>query len=67
MNKIINCKFTLLLEIFSFVCSTQSHSQQQPLKNFEGYYQFTNDTSTYLQIPNTKRIRFFINYGTEKK
>jgi len=28
----------------------QIHSQQQSLKNFEGYYQFTNDTTTYLHI-----------------
>ena len=49
MNKLINCKF-ILLAVFSLVYSTQIHSQQQPLKSFEGYYQFTNDTSTYLQI-----------------
>src|SRR3954470_23439217 len=49
MNKIIVCKF-ILLGVFSLVCPTQIHSQQQPLKKFEGYYQFTNDTTTYLQI-----------------
>jgi len=49
MNKIINFKF-ILLGVFSLVCSTQIYSQQRPLKDFEGYYQFTNDTSTYLQI-----------------
>ena len=50
MKKIINCK-CILLAVFSLVWSTQIHSQQQqPLKKFEGYYQFTNDTSTYLQI-----------------
>src|SRR6476660_574689 len=49
MNKIINCKL-ILLGVFGLVISTQIHSQQQPLKKFEGYYQFTNDTSTYLQI-----------------
>jgi len=50
MKKIINCK-SILLAVFSLVWSTQIHSQQQqPLKKFEGYYQFTNDTSTYLQI-----------------
>lgn len=49
MNKIINCKF-ILLGVFSLVCSTQIHSQQRALKEFEGYYQFTNDTTTYLQI-----------------
>jgi hypothetical protein len=49
MNKIIKCK-SILLALFSLVCSTQIYSQQQPLKKFEGYYQFTNDTTTYLQI-----------------
>ena len=49
MNKIINRKL-MLLGVFSLVCSTQIHSQQQSLKKFEGYYQFTNDTTTYLQI-----------------
>jgi hypothetical protein len=49
MNKIINRKL-MLLGVFSLVCATQIHSQQQSLKKFEGYYQFTNDTSTYLQI-----------------
>jgi hypothetical protein len=28
----------------------QLHAQSQDLKKFEGYYQFTNDTTTYLQI-----------------
>jgi uncharacterized protein YjhX (UPF0386 family) len=45
----IACKF-LLLGILSFVCSTQIYSQQDSLKKFEGYYQFTNDTTNYLQI-----------------
>jgi len=49
MNKISYCKL-ILLGIFSLVYSTQIHSQQQSLKKFEGYYQFTNDTATYLQI-----------------
>ena len=49
MNKIIECKFILLV-LFSVVYSTQIHSQDQSLKKFEGYYQFTNDTTTYLQI-----------------
>ena len=49
MNKIIGCKF-ILIGAFSLVYSTQIHSQQQPMKKFEGYYQFTNDTSSYLQI-----------------
>jgi hypothetical protein len=45
----IACKF-LLLGILSFVCSKQIYSQQESLKKFEGYYQFTNDTTNYLQI-----------------
>jgi hypothetical protein len=49
MNKIITCKF-ILFAVFSLASSTQLHSQQQDLKKFEGYYQLTNDTSTYLQI-----------------
>ena len=49
MNKISYCKL-ILLGAFSLVYSTQIHSQQQSLKKFEGYYQFTNDTATYLQI-----------------
>ena len=49
MNKIIKCKF-LLLVVFSLVYSTQIYSQQGSLKKFEGYYQFTNDTTNYLQI-----------------
>ena len=49
MNKIIKCKFFLLV-VFSLVYSTQIYSQQGSLKKFEGYYQFTNDTTNYLQI-----------------
>ena len=49
MNKIIYCKF-ILLGAISLVYATQIYSQQQALKKFEGYYQFTNDTTTYLQI-----------------
>jgi len=49
MIKVIDGKF-ILLGVFNLVYSTQIHSQQQPLKKFEGYYQFTNDTTTYLQI-----------------
>ena len=49
MNKIIKCKF-LLLVVFILVYSTQIYSQQGSLKKFEGYYQFTNDTTNYLQI-----------------
>jgi uncharacterized protein YjhX (UPF0386 family) len=49
MNKLINRKF-ILPAVFGLVYSTLIHGQQQPLKNFEGYYQFTNDTTTYLQI-----------------
>jgi hypothetical protein len=44
-------KFKLILPVlFSLVYTTQLHSQQQSLKKFEGYYQFTNDTATYLHI-----------------
>src|SRR4051812_21623467 len=49
MNKMIICKF-ILPAVFSLVSSTQIYSQQQSLKKFEGYYQFTNDTTTYIQI-----------------
>jgi len=49
MKNMIACKF-LLLGILSFVCSKQIYSQQESLKKFEGYYQFTNDTTNYLQI-----------------
>jgi hypothetical protein len=49
MNRIITCK-CILLGLFSFLFSTQIHSQQQPQKKFEGYYQLTGDTSMYLQI-----------------
>src|SRR5689334_6802795 len=49
MNTIINQK-SILLGLFSFVYLTQIHSQQQALKKFEGDYQFTNDTASYLQI-----------------
>ena len=49
MNKIIDCKF-ILLEHLVLYTKAQIYSQQQPLKKFEGYYQFTNDTTTYLQI-----------------
>lgn len=49
MKKIVNCK-SMLLAIFTFICSMQIHAQSQDLKKFEGYYHFTNDTSTYLQI-----------------
>ena len=49
MTRIIECRFILPV-LFSLVCSKQIYSQQQPLKKFEGYYQFTNDTSRYLQI-----------------
>ena len=48
MNKIITRK--LLLPVFSVICSMQIHAQSQNLKKFEGYYQLTNDTATYLQI-----------------
>ncbi len=49
MTRTIECKFILAI-LFSLVCSKQIYSQQQPLKKFEGYYQFTNDTNNYLQI-----------------
>ena len=49
MNKVIGSKL-ILLGVFSLVYSTQVHSQQQPLKKFEGYYQFAEDTTRYLQI-----------------
>ncbi|MEP7143637.1 MAG: hypothetical protein ABI707_12235 [Ferruginibacter sp.] len=49
MNKIINCKL-IMVGVVSFVFSTQIYSQQQAFKKLEGYYQFTNDTATYLQI-----------------
>jgi len=49
MNKITECKI-ILFAVFNLVCSTQIHAQSQDLKKFEGYYQFTNDTTTYLQI-----------------
>jgi len=49
MNKIFERKFILFI-LFSVLCSPQIHSQDQSLKKFEGYYQFTNDTTTYLQI-----------------
>ena len=49
MNKIIDCKF-LLLAVSSLIYSAQLYSQQDTLKKFEGYYQFTNDTTAYLQI-----------------
>ena len=49
MKNMIACK-VLLLGILSFVCSKQIYSQQESLKKFEGYYQFTNDTTNYLQI-----------------
>jgi len=49
MTRIINCKF-ILLGVFSLVYSMQIHSQQQSLKKFEGYYEFTNDTTQHLQI-----------------
>jgi len=49
MTRIIACKFILPL-LFSLVCSKQIYSQQPPLENFGGYYQFANDTSRYLQI-----------------
>jgi len=49
MTRIINCKFILLV-LFSLACSKQMYSQEQSLKKFEGYYQFSNDTNRYLQI-----------------
>ena len=49
MKKIIQSRFILVV-LFCLVYSTQIHSQQPPLKKFEGYYQFTKDTTTYLQI-----------------
>jgi len=49
MTTIIKFKFILPV-LFSLVYTTQLHSQQQSLKKFEGYYQFTNDTATYLHI-----------------
>ena len=49
MNKIIHCK-SILFAMFTFMCSMQIHAQLQDLKKFEGYYHFTDDTSTYLQI-----------------
>src|SRR5689334_3278949 len=49
MTKIIERKF-IALALFSLVCGTQIHSQQQSLKKFEGYYQFIDDTTRYLQI-----------------
>ncbi|HEV8507028.1 MAG TPA: hypothetical protein VGQ53_16570 [Chitinophagaceae bacterium] len=49
MKKIIECKF-ILFGLFSLACLTQIHAQSQDLKKFEGYYQFTDDTTTYLQI-----------------
>jgi len=48
MTKIINRNF-VVFALFGFLCSTQLYSQQ-PLQKFEGYYQFTGDTSNYLQI-----------------
>ena len=49
MTRIIKCRFMLPV-LFCFVCSIQVYSQQQSVKEFEGYYQFTNDTGRYLQI-----------------
>lgn len=49
MKKISKCKF-ILSALFSLVYSAQIQAQSQDLKKFEGYYQFTNDTTTYLQI-----------------
>ena len=49
MNKTVRYKF-MLPAMFTFMCSMQIHAQQKDLKKFEGYYHFTNDTSTYLRI-----------------
>src|ERR1043166_3732723 len=49
MKKIIECKF-ILLALFSLVCSMYTQAQSLNLAKFEGYYQLTNDTLTYLQI-----------------
>src|SRR5689334_14421945 len=49
MTRIIKRKIILPV-LFSLVCATQIHSQQESLKKFEGYYQFTEDTTRYLQI-----------------
>jgi len=49
MHKIINRK-SMLLAMFTFISSMQIHAQSQDLKKFEGYYHFTDDTATYLQI-----------------
>ena len=49
MTRIIKCTFILPV-LFSLVCSKQIYGQQQSLKKFEGYYQFINDTNSYLQI-----------------
>ena len=49
MNKVINRK-SMLLTMFILMCSMQIHAQSQDLKKFEGYYRFTGDTTTYLQI-----------------
>src|SRR4051812_29405094 len=40
----------MLLGVFIFIYSTQIHGQSQPPKKCEGYYRFTSDTATYLQI-----------------
>jgi hypothetical protein len=45
----MGCKL-ILPALFSLILSKQMYSQQEPLKNFEGYYQFTKDTNSYLQI-----------------
>src|SRR5690349_11437780 len=49
MTRITTCK-SILCAVFGLICSTQIFSQQQALKNFEGYYQLSKDTSAYLQI-----------------
>ncbi|MES1220664.1 MAG: hypothetical protein ABUT20_34500 [Bacteroidota bacterium] len=49
MTRIMGCKFMLAV-LFISVCSQHMYGQQQPLKNFEGYYRFESDTSRYLQI-----------------
>lgn len=49
MNKIAGFKF-ILFAVFILEGSTQIYSQQQSLKKFDGYYQFADDTTRYLQI-----------------
>lgn len=47
--KITSCK-PLLLIMLAFMYSLQIQAQSQELKKFEGYYHFTDDTATYLQV-----------------